>query len=108
MIADRLQLDAFEKRLVLLLIGKTVSPVVKMLMETLDGGARGDDSVTVGQALAILCQDFQTQVANRRYFYKSGRLMTNGIISLSRSRWHQGSGENVSDKCVHACMYVGM
>lgn len=93
-IAERLGLDSFEKKMVLLLIGKTVSPVVKTLMETLlDGSSRVvDDVVTVGQALAILCQDFQTQVANRRYFYRSGKLMTNGIISLSRSRWHQGSG----------------
>jgi hypothetical protein len=33
-----------------------------MLMDTLDGASRGDDSITVGQSLAILCQDFHTQV----------------------------------------------
>jgi hypothetical protein len=38
-IATRLHLDAFEKRLILLLIGKTVSPVVKALMDTLDQGS---------------------------------------------------------------------
>jgi hypothetical protein len=38
-VATRLQLDAFEKRLILLLIGKTVSPVVKALMDTLDQGS---------------------------------------------------------------------
>jgi hypothetical protein len=43
-------------------VGKTVSPVVKMLMETLDGSSRADDCVTVGQALAILCQYLHTQV----------------------------------------------
>lgn len=37
-VASRLSLDAFEKRLILLLIGKTVSPVVKALMDTLDQG----------------------------------------------------------------------
>ena len=40
-----------------------------------------DDSTSVGQALSILCQDFQTQVAHRKYFYRSGKLVI--IFSLS-------------------------
>ena len=35
-IAERLGLDSFEKKMIMLLIGKTVSPVVKTLMDTLD------------------------------------------------------------------------
>lgn len=94
LIAERLGLDSFEKKIVIMLIGKTVSPVVKTLMDTLENTPRyTDDTVTVGQALGILCQDFQMQVANRKYFYRSGRLMTNGIISLNRARWHQGNGD---------------
>lgn len=47
--------------------------MVKALMESLDGTTRTiEESISVGQALAILCQDFQTQVANRKYFYRSG------------------------------------
>ena len=100
-LAERLHLDAFERKMILLLIGKTVSPVVKTLMETLDGSSRVvDDVISVGQALGILCQDFQTQVANRKYFYRSGRLMSNGIISLSRSRWHQGCGDLTDNRIV--------
>jgi hypothetical protein len=100
-ISERLGLDTFEKRMVLLLIGKTVSPLVKALIETLEQGGRiVDDSTNVGQALAILCQDFQTQVANRKYFYRSGRLMTNGIISLNRSRWNQGSGDLTDQRII--------
>jgi hypothetical protein len=101
-ISERLKLDLFERRMVLLLIGKTVSPVVKTLMETLEGATSRvvDDVISVGQALQILCQDFQTQVANRRYFYRSGRLMSNGIISLNRSRWHQGGGDLTDIKVV--------
>jgi hypothetical protein len=38
-ISARLNLDSFEKRLILLLIGKTVSPVVKALMDTLEQGS---------------------------------------------------------------------
>jgi len=37
-LAERLGLDGFEKKVILLLIGKTVSPVVKTLIDTLDGG----------------------------------------------------------------------
>lgn len=94
-LAARLRLDTFEKKLLLLLVGKTVSPVVKTLMETLtDGSSRVvDDVVTVGQALAILCQDFHAQISHRKYFYRSGRLMSHGLISLGKSRWHQGSGD---------------
>ena len=78
LLAERLHLDAFEKQIILLLIGKTVSPVVRTLMDTLVDGASGsrtiDDVISVGQGLAILCQDFQVQVANRKYFYRSGRV----------------------------------
>ncbi len=81
--------------MILLLIGKTVSPVVKALMDSLDQGTGRsyDESMTVGQALSILCQDFKTQIANRNYFYRSGKLLSNGIIGLNRSRWHQSSGD---------------
>lgn len=95
-LAERLGLDAFEKKVILLIIGKTVSPVVKTLLDTLEISGMNrvvDDAVTVGQALSILCDNFQSQVSRRMYFYKSGRLIKHGIISLSRSRWHQGSGD---------------
>eukprot|EP01035_Chromulina_nebulosa_P017063 gene17063-22575_t len=94
-LSERLGLDILDKKIILLLIGKTVSPVVRTLMETLDSSAsnRIDEGVTVGQALSILCQDFNLQIANRKYFYKSSKLMSNAIISLSRSRWHEGKGD---------------
>ena len=100
--AHRLGLDSFEKKIILLLIGKTVSPVVKTLMDTLDSGVTrpNDDSITVGQALAILCQDFTQQIAHRKYFYISGKLVSNGIISLSKSRWHQGSGDLTDNRVI--------
>jgi len=91
---QRFQLDPFEKKIILLLIGKTVSPIVKTLMETLDTANRlPEDVLTVGQALSILCPDFHTQIAHRRYFYQSGRLLSNAIISLSKSKWHVGTGD---------------
>ena len=42
-----------------------------------------DDSTSVGKALSILCQDFQTQVAHRKYFYRSGKLVIISYYILS-------------------------
>ena len=84
LLAERLGLDSFEKKIILLLIGKTVSPIVRTLMDTLVDGSSSsraiDDVISVGQGLAILCQDF------------------NGIISLTKPRWHQGSGDLTDQK----------
>jgi hypothetical protein len=74
---------------------------VRTLMETLENSSRvSDDSTSVGQALGILCQDFQSQVAHRKYFYRSGKLMTHGIISLNKSRWHVGSGDLTDNRII--------
>lgn len=71
-----------------------MSPIVKTLMETLDSSNRvAEDVLTVGQALSILCPDFHSQIAHRRYFYQSSRLLMNAIISLAKSKWHVGSGD---------------
>lgn len=102
LLAERLGLDSFEKTIILLLIGKTVSPIVRTLMDTLVDGSSSarsiDDAISVGQGLAILCQDFNMQINNRKYFYRSGRLLTNGIISLTKPRWHQGNGDLTDQK----------
>lgn len=92
-IAERLGLDAFEKKMIVLLMGVTISPVVKTLISTLDKSQYAEDACTVGQALSILCPDFNSQVIARRFFYRSGKLLSNGIVSLSRPRWHQGTGD---------------
>lgn len=95
LLSQRLKLDEFERKTIVFLIGRTVSPVVRALLESLGEGSRGyvEDSSTVGQLLATLCQDFKTQIDYRKYFYKSSKLLDNGIISLNRSRWHQGAGD---------------
>ena len=100
-LVQRFALDPFEKKIILLLLGKTVSPIVKTLMETLDTSNRvSDDIITVGQALSILCQDFHTQIANRKYFYQSSRLLKNAVISLQKVRWHVGSGDLTENRIV--------
>ena len=92
-IAERLGLDVFEKKMIVLLMGVTISPVVKTLISTLDKSQYVEDACTVGQALSILCPDFNSQIVARRFFYRSGKLLSNGIVSLYRPRWHQGTGD---------------
>jgi hypothetical protein len=55
----------------------------------------------LAETVALIALWWWWQVANRKYFYKSGRLMKNGIISLQRSRWHQGGGALL-------CQYIGL
>jgi SpoVK/Ycf46/Vps4 family AAA+-type ATPase len=72
-------------------------------METLDTSGRSataEDILTVGQALSILCVDFNSQISHRKYFYQSSKLMTNAVISLSKSRWHVGTGDLTENRIV--------
>jgi hypothetical protein len=91
LLSQRLHLDDFEKKTIIYLIGKTVSPVVRALLESRGGFDRHDAS-SVGQLLATLCQDFKTQIDYRKYFYKSSKLINHGIISLSSNRY-SGAGD---------------
>lgn len=43
--------------------------------------------------LPFLCGDFKTQIDYRNYFYKNSKLLQNGIVSLNKNRWHQGTGD---------------
>lgn len=70
------------------------------MIATLDKSQTIDDNCHVGQALSILCSDFSRQVECRRYFYRSGKLLSNGIVNLSRSRWHQGTGDLTDQRLI--------
>jgi hypothetical protein len=39
-------------------------------------------------------------VANRRYFYRSNKLVSHGIISLLKARWHQSSGDLTDNRII--------
>jgi hypothetical protein len=95
---EKLSLDKFERNLILLLIGRTVSPVVRTLIDALDSSSVRTDDLSVGQALSILCQDFASQIASRKYFYKSSKLMHHGVITLHKSRWYMGKGDLTEQK----------
>jgi SpoVK/Ycf46/Vps4 family AAA+-type ATPase len=85
--------DVFEKRLVLLMIGLTVSPIVRTLVDNMKSGHIVDPSISVGEALSILCQDFRSQLTHRRYFYQSSCLLVNGVVSLYANRWREAGGD---------------
>ena len=91
----QLGLDEFEKRVVVLLVGKTISPVVRSLMDQLDASPvqRLDEAITVGTLLSIFCAGFREQVAHRVHFYRSGRLVSRGVVRVVRGRWHQGASD---------------
>ena len=38
-----------------------------------------EDVLTVGQTLSILCQDFNSQISHRKYFYQSNKLLKNAV-----------------------------
>ena len=75
-------------RVVVLLVGKTISPVVRGLMDQLDASPvqRMDETITVGQLLSIFCHGFREQVAHRVHFYRSGRLVSRGVLRVARTR----------------------
>ena len=93
--AAKLGLNDFERRVVVLLVGKTISPVVRGLMDQLDASPvqRMDETITVGQLLSIFCHGFREQVAHRVHFYRSGRLVSRGVLRVARTRWHQGASD---------------
>lgn len=99
--ARKLDLDAFETRVVALLVGRTISPAIKALMDGMEASAVqriGDDSTTVGALLSIFCPDsFADQVAHRAHFYKGARLIARGVVRVTRSRWHSSGSTDLTE-----------
>ena len=89
-LATKLGLDEWETKVVALLVGRTISPAVKSLMDGMESGSavqRLDDSTTVGALLSIFCPEgFADQVSHRRRFYKGATLVRRGVVRLQRSR----------------------
>ncbi|KAI9917257.1 hypothetical protein PsorP6_012888 [Peronosclerospora sorghi] len=96
-LAAKFKLNRFEQNVIVMLIGKTISPVIKNLIDGVDTSPvqRMDESVTINQILSIFCDTFQEQVAHRVLFYKSSRLLTRGLVKLHRGRWHSTAGDLV-------------
>ncbi|KAK1934181.1 Protein SAV [Phytophthora citrophthora] len=99
-LAAKFKLNRFEQNVIVMLIGKTISPVIKNLIDGVDTSPvqRMDESVIINQILSIFCDTFQEQVAHRVFFYKSSRLLTRGLVKLHRGRWHSTAGDLVDQR----------
>ncbi|TYZ67926.1 hypothetical protein PybrP1_012466 [[Pythium] brassicae (nom. inval.)] len=99
-IATKFQLNRFEQNVIVMLIGKTISPVIKNLLDGVDTSPvqRMDESIIINQILSVFCDTFQEQVAHRVYFYKSSRLLARGLVKLHRGRWHATAGDLVDQR----------
>lgn len=99
-IAAKFQLNQFEQNVIVMLIGKTISPVIKNLLDGVDTSPvqRMDESIIINQILSVFCDTFQEQVAHRVYFYKSSRLLARGLVKLHRGRWHATAGDLVDQR----------
>ncbi|KAJ7523017.1 hypothetical protein O6H91_18G034900 [Diphasiastrum complanatum] len=90
----KLVLDDFEKGVVLMLTGVAISPVVKSIFESENGGhKRSGDAVQVQDILRAYFDSFKQQVLARTYFYKSSRLVARGLIKLRPSPYARGGGD---------------
>ncbi|TMW61087.1 hypothetical protein Poli38472_014548 [Pythium oligandrum] len=99
-LAQRYKLNKFEQNVIVMLIGKTISPVIKNLIDGVDISPvqRMDESIIINQILSVFCDTFQEQVAHRVYFYKSSRLLSRGLVKLHRGRWHSTAGDLVDQR----------
>lgn len=99
-IAAKFKLNKFEQNVIVMLIGKTISPVIKNLIDGVDTSPvqRMDESIIINQILSVFCDTFQEQVAHRVYFYKSSRLLSRGLVKLHRGRWHSTAGDLVDQR----------
>ncbi|KAG3019852.1 hypothetical protein PC128_g12847 [Phytophthora cactorum] len=99
-LAAKFKLNRFEQNVIVMLIGKTISPVIKNLIDGVDTSPvqRMDESVIINQILSIFCDTFQEQVAHRVFFYKSSRLLSRGLVKLHRGRWHSTAGDLVDQR----------
>ncbi|DBB01935.1 hypothetical protein WJX77_010097 [Trebouxia sp. C0004] len=90
-LAEARQLAPFEKLVLEVLVGCHVSPSVQRTFLANKPGTGMDEMtamspLTVGSLLlAFLPTSLQEQISSRRYFYKSGRLIKDGIITLSNT-----------------------
>ena len=85
----QLQLDAFEKSVLLITCGYTISPVVKQLLAQTSASSHSYDAdrLSVGRILQVFTTSFHEQVSRRVYFYKSARLVRRGLVRLVSDRY---------------------
>jgi SpoVK/Ycf46/Vps4 family AAA+-type ATPase len=93
-LCDQLHLDAFEKSVLLIACGNTISPVVKQLLAQTSAGRSFDaDELTVGRILQVLTSTFHEQVEKRVYFYRSATLVKKGLVRLQAKSYSRGTDD---------------
>ena len=85
-LCERLQLGEFERAVVVLLIGNTVSPLMKEILSRFrDGELKSQsfsDAITVKLILHAFCTTFESQISHRRYFYRTSNLVKTGVVRM--------------------------
>mmetsp|Transcript_18421 Transcript_18421/g.55530 ORF Transcript_18421/g.55530 Transcript_18421/m.55530 type:complete len:1186 (-) Transcript_18421:1035-4592(-) len=83
-LANARALSSFEKNMLLLLVGYHVSPSVQRAFDATRSASFEGSNMSVGSILlAFLPDSLQEQISARKFFYKSARLIKDGIVSLS-------------------------
>jgi len=77
------KLDVFEKSVVVMLIGQTLSPKIQATLCVGERRFCRDAPLQVKVILETFCRDFKEEVQKRVYFYKSSRLSSSGMIRIS-------------------------
>ena len=94
-LCQRLSLDEFERSVLLMACGNTISPVVRALLASSTSRPSSYDAeeLTVGRVLQVLTTSFHEQVQKRIYFYKSGALIRKGLIRLTGKTYSRGNDD---------------
>lgn len=82
-LSNRFQLSELEKRILLLMVGNAISHDVLVAINGRYFMREGQRFMTVGYIIFVLCKGLQQRVEARQAFYRSSRLVSNSILSIS-------------------------
>eukprot|EP00439_Symbiodinium_sp_Y106_P012056 s5541_g1.t2 len=91
---QKTKLDDFEKNVVVMLVGNTLSPKIQATLNVGERRFLANAPLQVRVILETFCRDFKEEVQKRVYFYKSSRLASSGIIRI-------GAGARSGDLTCH-------
>jgi len=81
-LVEQLGLSSFEKCVLVYLCGSMISPIFKMCIKEDYGSNR---KCTVGDLLSVLCTTVFEQVAARKFFYRSSKLVRKGLVNIVKT-----------------------
>lgn len=81
----QLQLDVFEKSVLIYLVGSMISPLFKssIASDSLRGLVGSGRKCSVGDLLQVFCESVAEQVAARTHFYRTSKMIEKGLIRLT-------------------------